>query len=481
MATLTADRSAALRPAPVGPLARAGLALWRLFTSVDFAVVQIIYLASLATVGMVLRQLPDSAFRSATDYTDAMAEIHARYDPTFGVAVVDLLERLQLFQVFRSTWFSLGLVVLLFSIVICTLDRTPRLWRAVADVRVVQPDPYFDLRLPERAAMSAVPLEDLRTVLRRHRFRLREVEVDGSRYVYGDRHRYTKLATLLSHAGLILFLVAAAATSLLGDEAGLVVPEGGSLTVQPIGTPDLLLVKNYGFDAPGFATGQPTDFTTDLGVFQNGAEIARKTVRVNDPLSVGGYTFHQNGFGPAPEIVIRDAADGALLWSGPVPLTDEAAGFPYGITAVPGRDAGLQLLLQRGADGSAIVLLLPYRVTGTNPDGSSVIEELGAMALAPGETGSTPAIDFTVGLREVGEYTLLIAKHDPGQGLVWLAFGLLITGLAITFYLPRRRVWTRLSPAGELAIVGRADRYVDVEREFGRLLDDLVAIRRPTS
>ena len=430
---------------------------------------------------MVLRQLPDSAFRSATDYTDAMAEIHARYDATFGVAVVDLLERLQLFQVFRSTWFSLGLVVLLFSIVICTLDRTPRLWRAVADVRVVQPDPYFDLRLPERAAMSAVPLEDLRTVLRRHRFRLREVEVDGSRYVYGDRHRYTKLATLLSHAGLILFLVAAAATSLLGDEAGLVVPEGGSLTVQPIGTPDLLLVKNYGFDAPGFATGQPTDFTTDLGVFQNGAEIARKTVRVNDPLSVGGYTFHQNGFGPAPEIVIRDAADGALLWSGPVPLTDEAAGFPYGITAVPGRDAGLQLLLQRGADGSAIVLLLPYRVTGTNPDGSSVIEELGAMALAPGETGSTPAIDFTVGLREVGEYTLLIAKHDPGQGLVWLAFGLLITGLAITFYLPRRRVWTRLSPAGELAIVGRADRYVDVEREFGRLLDDLVAIRRPTS
>ena len=37
---------------------------------------------------------------------------------------------------------------------------------------------------------------------------------------------YTKLATLLTHLGLILFLVAAAVTSRLGDEQGLVVAEG---------------------------------------------------------------------------------------------------------------------------------------------------------------------------------------------------------------------------------------------------------------
>ena len=60
--------------------------------------------------------------------------------------------------------------------------------------------------------------------------------------------------------------------------------KGESLTVQPIGTPGLLLVKNLGFDAPGFETGMPTDFTTDLAVFQDGQEIARKTIRVNDPL-----------------------------------------------------------------------------------------------------------------------------------------------------------------------------------------------------
>ena len=82
--------------------------------------------------------------------------------------------------------------------------------------------------------------------------------------------------------------------------------EGEALTVQPIGTPGLLLVRNIDFEAPGFDTGKPTDFTTDLAVYQDGQEIARKTIRVNDPLSVAGYTFHQNGFGPAPHLVLQD-------------------------------------------------------------------------------------------------------------------------------------------------------------------------------
>jgi hypothetical protein len=61
---------------------------------------------------------------------------------------------------------------------------------------------------------------------------------------------------------------------------------------------------------------------------------------------------------------------------------------------------------------------------------------------------------------------------------VWVSFLLLIAGLALTFYLPRRRIWARLDPSGDLRLVARADRYVDLRREFGRLLEDLVARRR---
>jgi cytochrome c biogenesis protein len=289
------------------------------------------------------------------------------------------------------------------------------------------------------------------------------------------------MATLISHLGLILFLVAAVVTWRFGDEQGLVIAEGDALTVQPIGTPGLLVVKNYKFLAPGFLeTGQATDFTTDLGVFQDGKEVARKTIRVNDPLAIGGYTFHQNGFGPAPDILISDPA-GKPLWDGPVPMTDTAAGLPYGTLAVPGRDVGLRLLLQRQPDGTGVLLVLPYRVVGQESDGSPKLEDLTAVAVAAGEAAVPAGVDFSVGVRRFSDYTLIIAKKDPGQGIVWAAFGSLIVGLAITFYLPRRRIWAKLTPAGELALVARSDRYVDLEREFGRLLDDLVARRRASS
>ena len=195
--------------------------------------------------------------------------------------------------------------------------------------------------------MTDVTADGIHGVLRRRGFKVREAtDADGTTFLYGDRHQYTKMATLFTHTGLVLFLVAAAVTSRLGEEQGLVVPEGESLTVQPIGTPGLLLVKNLDFEAPGFETGQATDFTTDLAVYRDGQEIARKTIRVNDPLSIAGYTFHQNGFGPAPYLVVRDA-DGQAAVGRAVPLTDSAADAPYGILSVPGRDLGLQLLLSK--------------------------------------------------------------------------------------------------------------------------------------
>jgi cytochrome c biogenesis protein len=266
-------------------------------------------------------------------------------------------------------------------------------------------------------------------------------------------------------------------TTAFGDEQGLVVPEGEALTVQPIGTPGLLLVKNLAFEAPGFETGMPSDFTTELAVFRDGQEIARKTIRVNDPLAVGGYTFHQNGFGPAPHLVIRDAA-GKPLWDAQVPMTDSVRGSPYVTMAVPGRDFGLQLLLTRDTQDRGVVLVLPYRILGEEADGTPIVQNLSAVTLLRGDTRVSDELGVSLELTDFGEYTLLIAKLDPGQGIVWVAFASLITGIAITFYLPRRRVWARIAPDGRIALVWRSDRYVDVEREFGRLLDDLVAARR---
>jgi cytochrome c biogenesis protein len=480
MASLTLERPVG-RAGPSFP-ARLGMRIWRLFTSVNFAVVQIVAVAVLATFGMTIRQLPGFAFRSPGDYATEMDKLRTIYEPAVGVGLVDVMERLQLFHVFTSTPFSVALVVLAVSIFICTLDRTPRLWQQSSFIRVAQPPAYFDPRLPDRASIAAAPgltAAAVRTALRRHRFGVREeAGEDGTAFLYGDRNRWTKLATLISHLGLILFVVAGLVTAKFGDEQGLVVAEGDTLTVQPIGTPGLLLVKNFAFDAPGLDTGTPSDFTTDLGVYRDGQLVARKVIRVNDPLTVDGYTFHQNGFGPAPDVEIRSTSDNAILWSGPIPLTDQAGGLPFGAIPIPGKPFGLQLSLVRDESGVGALVMLPYAVNGTNPDGTPhvIVGEVPYYAVR-GDTVPMEGLGLSLQLRGFSDYTLLIAKRDPGAPIVWGAFVALLLGLAITFYLPRRRIWARLLPDGRLDLVGRADRQVDFDREFGALIDSLVAAR----
>ena len=78
-------------------------------------------------------------------------------------------------------------------------------------------------------------------------------------------------------------------------------------------------------------------------------EVARKTIRVNDPLEYNGYAFHQNTFGPAETLQITDPT-GKLVWDGPVLLDGELAGKPQGFMTIPGSDLGLLLVLEAMAD-----------------------------------------------------------------------------------------------------------------------------------
>jgi cytochrome c biogenesis protein len=427
---------------------------------------------------MTIRQLPGSAIRTQADYLEQMALIRDRYEPVLGAGIVGAMERLGLFGVFGAWWFSALLVLLVVSIVACTLDRLPRLWRSAADIRVVQPDPYYDPTLPERAAIDGVEAAAVAAVLRRRRFGVRTETVDGTAYVYGDRNRWMKLATLVTHTGLVLFLVAAAVTSRLGFEAGILIPEGEAVPVQRLGTVGNLVVKNEGFSAPQLPDGRFADFATDLSVYRDGGLVARKTIRVNDPLSVAGFTFHQNFFGPAVDMTIRDL-DGSILWTGWVPLDAQSAGRPYGRLAVPGRDLGLELLLDRQEGEEPLLAVIGSRPNGTEADGSARYDAVFAGPLTVGGMYAPPTSDVIISLATIGAYTGIVAKQDPGQGLVWLAFACLIVGLALTFYFPRRRVWARIEPGDRLRLAWSSDRYVSVDRELGGLIDDLVAVRRP--
>lgn len=448
---------------------------------------QITLLVVAGLIGTLVRQLRASSLADPQAYAVEMAQTHQRYDSIdlfglqIGPGLVDLFERLGFFRVFNASWFVALLSLLVLSIFVCTLDRTPKLWRGVRRVTVQQQPAFFDLRLSERARFDteALSTEQVAAVLRAKHYRVRHSSSeDGSiTWIYGDRNQYMKMATLLTHLGLILFLAGGAVTAAFGFETVIFVGEGQTAPVQAVGTPGNLLVKNISFEAPRRENGAFADFRTDLAVYQDGQQIARKTIRVNDPLEVQGFYFHQNTFGPSADIDVRDA-DGRLVWTGPVILAGEVAGLSQGFLTIPGSPVGMLLFLQADSAGRPLLAM-----TGLGPstaDGSSGI--IFNVRLGVGAT-SDPAdtAGYAVTWTRPGEWTGMVVKNDPGAPIIWVAFGSLIVGLMLSFYFPRRRVWARASEPEGLRLAMITDRYVNAEREFASLLEELTARsgRRP--
>ncbi len=453
-------------------LARMGAAAWRLLTDVRFAVLLITLLALSGLVGMLVRQFPVTAADDPARYAAELATMHAAWDPLpAGAFIVAAFDTLGLFSVFSTPWFLLLMTVLVISIICCTLDRTPRLWRSVSHLRLGQPAAFFDPGRSHRAVIEGAgegAVEAVRGAFRKRHFRRqRSADVEGATILYGDRNQFQKLATLLTHAGLVLFLLGGAVTVAAGFETVVFVGEGETAPVRAVGTPGNLLVKNNAFFAPRRADGTFKDFRTDLSVYRDGEEIARQTIRVNEPLNVDGFAFHQNTFGPTAELTIHDAS-GALVWRGPLLLDDELLGRPQGFMTVPGAEVGLVAVLNEDAAGTPQLVL-----QGVGPaDVEAGQNETLFLAAIP--MGVTTDPEVTAGQSitwdGVGSWSGMVIKNDPGQPVIWIAFGLLIAGLVLTFYFPRRRVWARISGARvELAFV--ADRYVDADREFGRLAE----------
>jgi cytochrome c biogenesis protein len=294
--------------------------------------------------------------------------------------------------------------------------------------------------------------------------------------VYGDRNQYQSLATLLTHAGLVLFLVGGAVTVAASFEAVLFVGEGQSAPARPIGTPGNLLLKVHDFAAPRRANGSFADFSTDLSVYRDGDEVARKTIRVNDPLRLEGIVIHQNTFGPSAVLTIMDGG-GRPVWDGPLLLDDVVAGRPQGFMTIPGSTVGVVAVLSQGADGAPQLVM--QGVSAAEP-GTGELRTLFLVTI-PMDVTTDPQVTagHAITWQGTGAWSGMVIRSDPGQPFIWVAFGLLIVGLALTFYFPRRRAWARIE-GGNVHLAFLADRYVDKEREFEQLREEVERAVRTT-
>ncbi len=66
------------------------------------------------------------------------------------------------------------------------------------------------------------------------------------------------------------------------------------------------------------------------------------------------------------------------------------------------------------------------------------------------------------------EFAGIQVKRDRSDYLIWAGAALLISGLLVTFWVPRRRLWARLTPA-RTYLAGQAGHAVRLEKEMAEL------------
>jgi cytochrome c biogenesis protein len=213
-----------------------------------------------------------------------------------------------------------------------------------------------------------------------------------------------------------------------------------------------------------------------------------------------------------PRIVVRDAA-GAVLIDDVIVPTDFIGDVAGTRVAVPGgrefwvgarpsgTASGWQLIVYELSDGGGEGAVL---TEGAAQDFDGVSVSFVGMALVPSvDVSGVPGLDgsgvaelsdgpngplLTVGMfgghalalspdqpvvldgrqytfKGAREFSGITVRRDPGSTFIWVATGVFLVGLALTFYTPRRRLWGKIA-AGQASFRGLGGQRSSVEKEI---------------
>lgn len=439
--------------------------LWQTLLSVRTALTLILLLTLATFAGTMLAQVPASIPLDGADYAAWVETVR----PRFGMWT-DALALLGVFNVFRAWWYQALVGALSASLLACSVHRWRTISREVLHPQVRVAPAVFDRAgavVTESAAGQGAASEALQRALAARGYRVLRHERADALHLYADRNRFARFGTVVAHLSLVLLLVGAALGARLGwsDEA-FVVAEGSTRDVGIAG----LAVHATSFVAEYYASGEPKDFRSDLVLYENGVEVDRKTIRVNDPLDYAGVRFYQSFFGPAAELRVTDAS-GAVVFDEAIPLAWRTeADRPAGSVSLT--DQGLIAYVVAPSTSGGDPLIKPGQVRlELYRNGTS--QPFAMRTLAQGANVEAGGLRFAF-VRE-RQFTGLRVAHDPTLPIIWTASVLLVIGFSTVLLFPYRRLWARVSPTtggSRLALLTVGRRSEDMQSELARIADE---------
>ncbi|MET8627673.1 cytochrome c biogenesis protein ResB [Kitasatospora sp. NPDC004669] len=496
--------------------------MWRQLTSMRVALILLFLLSLAAIPGSLIPQNGQNQFKVQTWKAQ-------------HTTVAPIYEKLQLFDVYSSVWFSAIYILLFVSLAGCIIPRT---WQFVGVLRAQPPAAPRNLtRMPVHAAWRTEADPEMvnaaaHRLLRKRGFR---ANLSGGA-VAAEKGYLREVGNLLFHLSLFALLGGFAWASLASGTGGKLMVEGQGYSNTITQLDDFTGTRFYNnqdldpfylklddftskFQNQGDQIGAAREFTANVEYYQGSDEskLKKGTIEVNHPLEIGGSKVYLIGHGYAPVITVRNGKgdvvyhdvvpflpqDANLTSTGVVKVSDYGIG-PDGnktqlgfsgfflptapvsfagtgpVSLFPG-DAEPELVLNAFSGDLGTDSGLPqniYQLNTRKLTQMKVDEQPAKARLKPGQGWTLPDGYGSVTFEGYKQWASFNVSHRPGNAIALTGAVLAILGLIGSLFIQRRRIWVRAValPGGgtqvELAGLGRSE-SAKIAEELAELAVDL--------
>jgi cytochrome c biogenesis protein len=375
-------------------------------------------------------------------------DMERAYSPT----MLRFLDAAGLTDVFHARWFIALLILVSLSIIAASVQRFPNSWRYFSRP-YKSPDENFRRLLPTQAHIAISDEEQgliaADRALRHFGLKSDRIVRTNSFSLFAERSRVSEMAVYIVHASLLLIFLGGIVDALYGWRGFLMLSPGTTSNQIEMKSGDSkaipFSIRCDGTGEETYTDGTPKKWWSKLAVIDDGREIFKKEIVVNDPLTYQGVRFYQATYGQSGKL------DKLTLNVTPANGKGASQEIALGLNQIVALDPDTKVqivefipdfVVQDGriyARSNDVVNPAVHMIVTSAKTNSAInvwLPEIPNIA----ENASSPYIFEPKDLK-TGVFTGLQVSHEPGQWSVWGGVILMAIGLTFVFYVLHVRIW----------------------------------------
>ncbi len=392
--------------------------LWNFFSSVKLALFTLGCLAVTSIIGTIIPQQESAQF----------------YVTQYGAKTATFFQLMTITDMYTSWWFLSLLGLLALNLIICSIDRFPRVWQQITEDNLSLPLERIKKMRVSATFTSTSPAPELinilRTTLTQNGWKPALHQRENCTVLFSQKTPWSRAGVYLVHLSILIIFAGAIYGQLQGFRGNIMLPElQKSNIVYPYKSADIInldfTIKCDRFDIEFYENNMPKEYRSKLTILEKDKIVFQKEIEVNDPLHYKGITFYQASYQPFKDFVFSISTNNGdpVIFTGEfqkeVIWTENNVSF--GIINIESvRDHASRLKIWFNDENGE-----PSQFWMKNGDRIEV------------KRGDD---NYWFSAKQRYATGLQVSK-DPGIWLVYLGFGCMIIGLYMAFFMSHKRIW----------------------------------------